>query len=137
MSAEHSDDRAGEEPSPADAQDAGASTCDGVPVGDEEARLNAQRLSLAERWRRVLDEPSPEDSESKSHPSAPPERARREEFWEAREMSDIWARAQSDPALRSMLHQEEIDEPEAEPLDQGALEAARARFQSRIRESGA
>ena len=139
MSAAPEDDHAGESLEPSASLDSDTSTCGDARLSDEEARLNALRLSLAERWRRVLDEPlADEPSAHNASPEAHRE-AHREEFWEAREMSDIWARADRDPALLSMLSEEGrhvlgAEPPDDEPVDQAALDNARARFQSRMRQ---
>ena len=135
MSVDLENDQADESLEPSASLDSDASTCAGARLSDEEARLNALRLSLAERWRRVLDEPLvPEPS---SHEPSP--EVQHEEVWEAREMSDIWARADRDPALLSMLSEEGRDvlgaePPDDEPMNQASLDGARARFQSRMRQ---
>lgn len=135
MNADPENDRAGESLEPSASLDSDASTCGVARLSDEEARLNALRLNLAERWRRVLDEPLV--AEPSPHDASP--EAQHEEFWEAREMSDIWACADRDPALLSMLSEEGRDvlgaePPDIEPVDQAALHSARARFQSRMRQ---
>lgn len=146
MNAQSSNDQAGEPFEPDGArtgsqrrEQVGAEDTSASPysaqaqVGDEEARLNARRLSLTERWRRALGEPSP-DSGAPSHLSAP-----HEEFWEAREMSGIWAQAERDPALLSLLREEAeeaSDAMDAQPVGQAVLDDARARFQSRMRAAG-
>jgi len=110
-----------------------ASTRVGDRVGDEQARLNAARLSLAERWRRALGEPDA----TEIHAGSAPLVARGEEleeFWEAREMCEVWAQAEQDPALLAMLREDQADALGSEPLDPAALTHARARFQSRMRQ---